>query len=454
MKPYQYQWMPKLVINDSFDYGSDLVLAQIVDDPDVLRKCAGSQVVSEWGDFAPIKGHSIVHLIANGATEYTGPNRNGDGFKSAFCKESHPTFKKYGALFRSHNNKNWDKRDGDILATAYNDEMGRNELAVAANHEKCGDWLSRLERGDKIAFSMGFDCHHDECAICGNKSPTRKFYCEHVKKNASYPYGMNRILPDGRKCFVDNPLGVWNDISYVGTGADMIAQDLRKIAGLDEFETIGGAELAEQLINDQTYSTVKMAIAQKLSRMEKQVPALSFKERSTVRMTQKVAEVLRSAPPSHMFKQLADLNVVLGFRDFFKLALGDNYTEDFANVVDMMEPYIGGCFSGITESPDRLEKVCRNSSYNPGKTAALRLNDYDRAELYYNFSLSPEVAQQRLLNQAINGTDISERKIAVDMNDPRISGLLDEYAAYKLAALEGCSLELTDEIIMTSVMSS
>ena len=85
---------------------------------------------------------------------------------------------------------------------------------------------------------MGFDCAYDVCQICKKASKTRKEYCEHVRKNASFPYGMGRILPDGRRCFVDNPEGVWNDISIVPTGADRTAQWLRKAAGLDDLSLI------------------------------------------------------------------------------------------------------------------------------------------------------------------------------------------------------------------------
>lgn len=387
MDPYQYCWMPKLVINESFDFGNDLTLATIVDDPDILRKCASSEVVHQWGDFDPIPGCSIVHLIANGASEFTGANRNGDGFKSAFCRESHPTFAKHGALYRHHINRDHSKRDGDILKTAYNEQMGRNELAVAANHEKCADWLDRLERGEKVAFSMGFDCEHDVCSICEKKSKTRRDYCQHVHKNASYPYGMNQVLPDGRRCFVDNPRGRWNDISFVGTGADMIAQDLRKIAGLDQHEVIGGAEMAERLMGPTIDFATKIAIANKLSRMEKQVPGLAYKDQIKTRITQKVADLLWAAEPARMFNELARNGAVLGFRDFFKIAVGTLYTDEFDGLVRQVEPHVHGVFGRIVEDQTWLHEVCSNSRYNPNKQAAPILSDYDASELVVNFSV-------------------------------------------------------------------
>lgn len=39
-----------------------------------------------------------VHLIALGATEFYGPNRNGDGFKEATCRQCHRSFVKHAGL--------------------------------------------------------------------------------------------------------------------------------------------------------------------------------------------------------------------------------------------------------------------------------------------------------------------------------------------------------------------
>ena len=93
--------MPKIVASGSFDFEDD-GLAHIVDDPDILRKCASSSVVHQWGDIGPKKNASLIHLVAMGAHETTGPNRNGDAWREAFLKQAHPTFKEYGALYRNH----------------------------------------------------------------------------------------------------------------------------------------------------------------------------------------------------------------------------------------------------------------------------------------------------------------------------------------------------------------
>ena len=453
---YQFQWMPKLILSGSFDFGFDEFFkgATIVDDPDVLNKTAGSKVVHEWGDIQPRKGHSMIHLIALGADEVTGQNANGDGFKEAFLKKAHSTFKTHGALFKNHVNKDFSKRYGDVEKTAYNDEMGRVELLVSANQEKCGGWLSDLERGKRVDFSMGFDCHHEVCKTCGHISKTRAERCDCVKKGAKPPYGMGRILPDGRKCGVDNPEGLFNDISEVPRGADAIAQHLRKAAGLDESEVISGAELFENMLaGDPVDQSVKMAAAHKCSRMEKQVPAIGFRpNKRTERINSKLASKLREAHPSDMFGELAKAGCLLDFREFFKLAMGDQF-DSVASHVDEGEAYAHRCLSSIAEDPERLERVCANETYRCSKQANV-LNDFDRSLLASEFSIDPEIAMPRLVGQALYGDRIDLQESLGKQASLPVQFLLDEYAAYKLAALEASGLVLDDDVIRAAVMTS
>ena len=449
--------MPKLILSCSFDFGdNDLKLATIVDDPDVLRKCAGSRVVDQWGDIEPLRGHSLIHLIALGATERTGCNQNGDGFKRAFLQDHHDTFRTNGALFRDHKADDFSKRHGDVVKTAYNDDMDRGELLVAARHDKCADWLADIEKDKRVDFSMGFDCQYDVCEICKKKSKTRKEYCEHVKRGAKAPYGMCRILDDGRKCFVDNPAGKFKDISKVGTGADAIAQHLRKVAGVDEAEIVGGADLMEAtgLMTNTSDETVKMALAHKMSRMEKILPAMSFVSKRTERVEQKVAGILREQRPADMFGELAKIGCVLPLREFFKLAMAERFSE-IESLVNAAQSKVATMWTDITESEERLRAICANHHYDGSKVGSRRvLNDYERAGLVTEFSVDPEIAEPRSVKLAIYGEPILQQQSLVDLGDSRIHFLLDEYAAYKLAALEATRWTLTDDVVRAAITVS
>jgi len=448
---YVFRHMPKLVLPSSFTYADeDLKLASLVDDPDILRKIAGSPVVAQWGDIQPIRNHSMVHLRALGATEFTGCNCNGDGFKMAFCQASHPTFLEYGALYRDHKSKDYSKRSGDIIKTAWNDDLGSIELLVAANHDKCADFLEDIEAGKRRDVSMGFDCAYDVCEICKKKSKTRKEYCEHVKKGARDPYGMGRILPDGRRCFVDNPEGVWNDISMVPTGADRTAQWLRKAAGLDDFETISGAEIGEEIFGS-PLMIAKRALVDKLSAMEKIVPATTFRPKDKkLRLDPKVASMLRAASPSRMFAQLADSNVVLDSNAFFLLAMGDKVAE-IAEYMPSVSFHSSRLFSALNEDAERANGVCETQVYDAAKTAGALLSDRDSATVRRAYGLDSESLELSLKQAAFDGDRISESDVH-PMSHPVVSALLNEYAAYKLAALVAIGAEDNTSALGLSVM--
>jgi len=133
--------------------------------------------------------------------------------------------------------------------------------------EKQSPIVNCLEVAGSGSFTVsGYVVHNctngDICSLCGNRAHKRDEYCEHLNKTASAPYGLGKILSDGRKCFTFNREGFWNDISYVGKGADMTAMDLNKVAsayGLNEV-VVGGAELAEKYCPSSTILEKKAAL--------------------------------------------------------------------------------------------------------------------------------------------------------------------------------------------------
>lgn len=108
----------------------------IGDDLDSFIKRAGHQFADALRtvEFAP--GEVPIHMFAVGATEFYGPNRNGDGFKEATCRKYHPTFVKHARWYRNHANKDTKKSYGIVKFSAYNERMKRIELIVALNGTK------------------------------------------------------------------------------------------------------------------------------------------------------------------------------------------------------------------------------------------------------------------------------------------------------------------------------
>lgn len=112
------------------------------------------------------EGQVPVHLLALGATERIGPNRNGDGFSEKVCRERHDTFTKFAKFFRNHKNKpaKGDPHYGQVKLSAYNEDMGRVELLVLLNgNEKVAKEngglvadveLHKLANGESFPVSM------------------------------------------------------------------------------------------------------------------------------------------------------------------------------------------------------------------------------------------------------------------------------------------------------------
>jgi hypothetical protein len=200
----------------------------------------------------PVPGKTLVLVLALGAEEAYGPNRNGDGFpekpvkakdgKGYWVEPGEELVKHYktfenGHAFQHHVNKDPAKASGKVLKSFWNDKMKRVELLVAIDNDKDPEWVNRLSDGEFPAVSMGCKITHDVCSICGNRAKTRAQYCDHAK------FQMNNLLPDGRRVYVHNPSPNFFDISRVFRPADRTGYTLKKVAY--ELHSVPSAELGE-----------------------------------------------------------------------------------------------------------------------------------------------------------------------------------------------------------------
>ena len=185
-------------------------------------------------------GKTFILVLAMGANEFYGPNRNGDAFKESELKKSHQTFETNAHVFKSHVNKDPAKSLGKVLKSFYNDEMHRVELVLEIDNTKAPDTVEKINSGSSVAVSMGCKIKYDVCSICGNKAPTRAQYCTHLRNE------LNKIYSDGRIVCADNPNPKFFDISIVWRPADKTGYMLKKVASDRE---LGGSSawLAEKL---------------------------------------------------------------------------------------------------------------------------------------------------------------------------------------------------------------
>jgi hypothetical protein len=214
-------------------------------------KRASHDFIAHLDELLP--GEVPVHLIALGATEAVGANRNGDGFKSATCRAKHDTFVKKAKVYFNHANKVAScPRQGRVIASAFNEDMRRVELLVGLNgtkeaaerdHPELGrvatTWLEKMASGVDPSVSMACLIDHDVCQFCHNKAKTRDDYCDimpvKLASGRTIPAcsgfgcrnGLTKVASDGRMQFVDNPDPLtWFDISEVDRPACRIAYSL------------------------------------------------------------------------------------------------------------------------------------------------------------------------------------------------------------------------------------
>ena len=231
---------------------------------------------SEWAtSVKPESGSTFILVLAMGASEYYGPNRNGDAFRESELKKKYKTFETNAHVFRSHVNKDPAKSMGSVVKAFYNDEMHRVELILKLSDSKCPDIVDKIRQGENVAVSMGCKIEYDVCTICGNKAPSRKEYCEHLTND------LNEIYPDGRIVAADNPDPNFFDISVVYKPADKTGYMLKKVAGFGQYGSRQAGELSSVLAEKVAAKTAIAKYLMKAADIEKIVNGVGFSAGST-----------------------------------------------------------------------------------------------------------------------------------------------------------------------------
>lgn len=184
-----------------------------------------ASLAEDWSSsITPMPGKTYILVLAMGASEFYGPNRNGDAFRESELKKTYKTFETDAHVYKSHVNKDPAKSYGKVLKAFYNDDMHRVELVLEIDNQKAPDIVDKINSGQTVAVSMGCKIKFDVCSICGNQAPTRAQYCTHLRNE------LNKIYPDGRIVCADNPNPKFFDISIVWRPADKTGYMLKKVA--------------------------------------------------------------------------------------------------------------------------------------------------------------------------------------------------------------------------------
>lgn len=403
------------------------------DDLRSFVKRAGHEFADKLRDVHVSPGEQLVHLIAIGATEAYGPNRNGDGFKSATCRKYHPTFVKHARWYRNHQNKDESKSYGIIKMSAFNEAMKRIELLVALNGTKeAADRNKGLvadKEMQKIAsgsgdwgVSMACRVPFDVCSGCGNKAPSRAQYC----KAASCKYGgcfdnLTKVAEDGHVLHVDNPEPTWFDISDVYRPADRIAYVFGHMKAASH-GGVGGALLADELgvtapyrlnldsFDDRAMNLIKLAY--QLSEFEKDLEEgrVGPSVKDSVILNDKTASLVGiptgRLTTNQIWRALSIEKIALSLKDWLDIIKSD--TDNLAIKTASLEEVsnrLPGVFSRLVNDSLSLEHCINERTCDPSLAFPSEKVQAWATKLASVKSINPNYFERRIVRGIVRGTE-------------------------------------------------
>ena len=478
--------MVKIVSPSGWDFGCDVARSVKIasgglrgnDRNDFIKRASGSENV-----FLPLldsikfaEDEEPVHLIALGASEAYGFNRNGDGFKEAACQKYHDTFVKFARAYRNHQNKRPDKSYGLVKASAYNPTMRRVELLVALNKtaaaaERNGGLvadreLQKLASGKDLSVSMACRVPYDVCSWCSHHARTRDEYCKEAScGGGGCANNLTRLIKHGNDVHVlgvDNPHPTWFDISDVFRPADRgaygnTADWLQKAASDHGFFGADGAKLATDmgimapltviLYQDTTatgewtsHLAVQAKLAEAIDHLEKQSEDLpdDWRRAFTADMQPEMDLTAFGLDTDHPVKlaaalgALADQKIILSLREFGRMTKRAELSDDAA-------PCLRGVY-GRMIADGSLERGIATNRYAPSEQLATGKQREKAAQYRSVYTLDHADVQNRCLRSSVRGHQIPVLNKAIwnekkAHDSPLVEALARDYGLYKLACL-------------------
>jgi hypothetical protein len=275
----------------------------------------------------PEEGKSYLLILALGASDYYGCNRNGDWFDESELLNCYKTFETEPAyMYRHHQNKDPDKAAGVVVKSFYNSLMHRVEIIVKLDKDKAPDVVDKLESGVPVATSMGCRVQYDVCSKCGNKAKTRAEYCDHLKFN------MRHIDNAGFQVYAINKFPKFFDISLVFRPADRTSYVLKKVASQGSESTFD----QEYMPSNNTYSSA--------------VLGETYEKISELRKISDIIKAIKGYPVKQI-TQDSDVNLSV-IRNFDKVYpdVYDNYSPIDDNTLDQFTKYpLSSTISSLTD---------------------------------------------------------------------------------------------------------
>jgi hypothetical protein len=446
------------------DWNWDIEPVQLIHSSNTLTKAGADNSELRTEKTA---GQTDVLVIALGAYEGTGANRNGDIFKEASCKAHYKTFVKSGskrsdgshdgrAVNRHHKNKPEDPKFGNIKAASYNDKMKRIELVIGLDNDKCAEEIQKLAEGKQINVSMAAKVAYDKCTWCGHNAKTDNDRCKHIPKE------LGEINKQGEMCSMDNIDPKWFEISIVGRPADRIGMSLKLASDNGYIKTANDYREMypgfvvpsdnESFINISKYAEDKRSLVRKLAALEKHIDAVMTggpknskdkylkahrsKLKHSDNISEETIEELRNFEPSKLLRALADNGIVFSPEDFVKYLFGSNkFKGTSSDMFSKIKEHLPSMFS---DADDDGDDVVNEEKYEPSGSDVMpkELSSLVK-KLFDGHSMFDAPAHGRIMRITIvkRIPKEKEHKDKEISKEAAIKTLAKQYAAYKLAAL-------------------
>lgn len=436
-------------------------------------------------------GQTDALVIALGAYEGTGANRNGDIFKEAECLKHYKTFVKSGsknkdgtydgrALNRHHKNKPTDPKYGNIKAAAYNQKMKRIELIIGMDNDKCAEEIQKLAEGKQINVSMAAKVAHDVCTWCNHAAKDDNSRCDHI------PVKLGEVNKRGEMCSMDNIDPKWFELSIVGRPADRIGMSLKLASEVSYIKTASdyrdlypgfvAPSDEESYVNISKYASEKRGLLRKLAAMEKHIDAVikggpkDSKDKYLVEQKSKlnhgdaipsdVMDELRKYEPAKLLRALADQGIVFSAEDFMKYLFGaKSNVGESSDMLGKVKAQLPSVFSELNEDGDG---EVNEDKYEPSSHDIIPKHILNVVKnLFDNHSLFDKPAHGRIMRITIVKrmptaklhTSSSKEDLS---KEAAVKQLARQYAAYKLAAMRYMDSQnkLDDEFLFNALVQN
>jgi hypothetical protein len=440
-------------------------------------------------------GQTDALVIALGAYEGTGANRNGDIFKEAECLKHYKTFIKSGskakdgsydgrALNRHHKNKPTDPKYGNIKAAAYNNKMKRIELVIGMDNDKCAEEIQKLADGKQINVSMAAKVAYDKCTWCGHEAKDDNSRCKDI------PVKLGEVNKRGEMCSMENIDPKWFELSIVGRPADRIgmslklASDSNYIKTASDYKTIYPGFVApdddeftheENFLRISKHAAEKRNLVKKLAAMEKHIDGVikagpkDSKDKYLVEQKSKInhgdaipeetMDELRKYEPSKLLRALADQGIVFSPEDFMHYLFGAKGLGNSSDMFSKVKSHLPSVFSDIDEDGD---KEINEDKYEPSSHDMIPKHILDTVKnLFEDHSLFDKPVHGRIMKITIVKR-LPSAKLHGNSNKEDLSKeasvklLARQYASYKLAAMRYLDSQdkLDDELIFNALVQN